>query len=129
MEHPLPALLGGPCGSPGSTTWGLRTFLPLAAVLAVKEALVDFEFGYPRYEDIEILPTPGHEELLVLEPFFGDFCEIWILHDDGPPAGGMPYQKWCRIYYQSGPSQGVVMLLIDKVDGANWTSVVVECRW
>ena len=123
MEHPLPALLGGPCGSSKSTTWGLRTFLPLAAILAVKEALVDFEVGALRYEDLEIHPTPGHEELLVLEPFFGDYCEIWILHDDGPPSGRMPYQKWCRVYYQSWPSQGVVMLLIDKVDGANWTSV------
>ena len=96
----LPSAGGTPstCGSSRSTTWGLRTFLPLAAILAVKEALVDFEVGATRYEDLETHPTPGYEELLVLEPFFGDYCEIWILHDDGPPAGGMPYQKWCRVY-------------------------------
>ena len=99
-----------------ATTWGLRPFLALVAGFLFKDAVTQLgvEYGDNISDPIESLLPP---------PYVGEECEEWVLFVSFTDHLGMPYQKWCRIYYQSAPQQGVVMLLIEKLDASHWTAV------
>ena len=47
----------------------------------------------------------------------GEECDDDFIVTNLTDESGMPFQKWCRVYYQTSATQGVVVLLVEKGEG------------